>query len=325
MQMLRTLAAAALVVLASLSSAAQAWPDRPAKIIVPYAAGGGTDILARVLADRLSEALGQRFIVENRPGAGGMIGAEVVARSASDGYTLLVSSPAEIAINRHIYDKMSYDPSAELAPITLIAWTPLVITAHPDLSASSPAELIALLKARPGQLDYSSPGLGSGQHLAGELLKKIAGVNMKHVAYRGAAPAVQDAVAGHVPITISGMPPVLELVKANKLRAVAVTSAKRSQLLPQVPSLAELGGGFAKLDVTNWFGLFAPAGVADDIRKKLHQAAVKALGDPTVRQRIAEQGAEAVGNTPAEFAEFIAAESAKYAEIAKLTGVRVER
>jgi tripartite-type tricarboxylate transporter receptor subunit TctC len=325
MQMLKTLAAAALVVLSGMPAAAQAWPDRPAKIIVPYAAGGGTDILARVLADRLSETLGQRFIVENRPGAGGMIGAEVVARSAPDGYTLLVSSPAEIAINRHIYDKMSYDSSAELAPITLIAWTPLVITAHPDLSASSPAELIALLKARPGQLDYSSPGLGSGQHLAGEVLKKIAGVNMKHVAYRGAAPAVQDAVAGHVPITISGMPPVLELIKAGKLRAVAVTSAKRSRLLPEVPSLAELGGELAKLDVTNWFGFFAPAGVADEIRKKLHQAAVKALGDPTVRQRIADQGADAVGNTPAEFAAFIAAESAKYAEIARLTGVRVER
>jgi tripartite-type tricarboxylate transporter receptor subunit TctC len=322
--MLRTLSGIGLIFLSSLLGQAQAWPDRPVKIIVPYAAGGGTDVVARVLADRLSDALGQRFIVENRPGAGGMIGAETVTRSTADGYSLLVSSPAEIAINQHVYKKISYDPLKDLAPITLLAWTPLVITAHPDLKVTSPSELIALLKARGGQLAYSSPGIGSAQHLAGELLKKTAGVDMKHVAYRGAAPAVQDAVAGHVPITISGMPPVVELIKSGKLRAVAVTSAKRPKVLPDTAALAELGQDFANLDITNWFGFFAPAGIPDDIRQKLHQAAVKALGDPTVRQRIADQGAEAVGNTPVEFMAFIAAESAKYAQIAKLSGVRAE-
>jgi tripartite-type tricarboxylate transporter receptor subunit TctC len=322
--MLKALALAALLVLPSLDRPAHAWPDRPVKIVVPYAAGGGTDILARVLADRLGDALGQRFIVENRPGAGGMIGAEFVARSAPDGHTLLVSSPAEIAVNQHIYARMSYDPLKDLAPVTLIAWTPLVISAHPGLETGSPAELIALLKSRPGQLNYSSPGLGSGQHLAGELLKRIAGVNMKHVPYRGAAPAVQDAVAGHVPITISGMPPVIELIKASKLRAVAVTSARRSPVLPDVPALAELGEAFAGMDVTNWFGLLAPAGVSEDILRRLHQVSVRALGEPMARQRIAEQGAQVVGNSPAEFAIFIAAESARYAEIARLTGVRVE-
>jgi tripartite-type tricarboxylate transporter receptor subunit TctC len=322
--MLRTLAGIGLIALSSLAPEAQAWPDRPVKIIVPYAAGGGTDVLARVMADRLSDAFGQRFIVENRPGAGGMIGAETVTRSTPDGYSLLVSSPAEIAINQHVYKKMSYDPLKDLAPITLLAWTPLIVTAHPDLKVTSPSELIALLKARGGQLTYSSPGVASAQHLAGELLKKIAVVDMRHVAYRGAAPAVQDVVGGHVPIAISGMPPVVELIKSGKLQAVAVTSTKRSKLLPNTAALAELGEGFAGFDITNWFGLFAPAGVSEDIRQKLHQAAVKALGDPMVRQRIADQGAEAVGNTPAEFMAFIAAESARYARIAKLSGVRVE-
>jgi tripartite-type tricarboxylate transporter receptor subunit TctC len=322
--MLRTLAGIGLIALSGLAAEAQVWPDRPVKIIVPYAAGGGTDVLARVMADRFSDAFGQRFIVENRPGAGGMIGAETVTRSAADGYSLLVSSPAEIAINQHVYKRISYDPLKDLAPITLLAWTPLIVTAHPDLKVTSPAELIALLKARGGQLTYSSPGVGSAQHLAGELFKKTAGVDMKHVAYRGAAPAVQDTVAGHVPITISGMPPVVELIKSGKLQAVAVTSAKRSNVLPNTPALAELGQDFATLDITNWFGFFAPAGVSEDIRQKLHQAAVKALGDPMVRQRIADQGAEAVGNTPTEFSAFIAAESTRYARIARLSGVRVE-
>jgi tripartite-type tricarboxylate transporter receptor subunit TctC len=322
--MLRTLASIGLIALSTWVTDAQAWPDRPVKVIVPYAAGGGTDILARVMADRLSDAFGQRFIVENRPGAGGMVGAETVTRSAPDGYSLLVSSPAEIAINQHVYKKISYDPLKDLAPITLLAWTPLVITAHPDLKITSPSELIAVLKARGGQLTYSSPGVGSAQHLAGELLKKTAGVDIKHAAYRGAAPAVQDAVAGHVPISISGMPPVVELIKSGKLHAIAVTSAKRSNVLPNTAALAELGRDFAAFDITNWFGLFAPAGVSEDIRQTLHQAVVKALGDPMVRQRIAEQGAEAVGNTPAEFMAFIAAESARYAGIAKLSGVRVE-
>jgi tripartite-type tricarboxylate transporter receptor subunit TctC len=323
--MLKTLTIIALGVMSVLNTQALAWPDRPVKLIVPYSAGGGTDLVARVTADRLGDALGQRFIVENRPGAGGMIGAEAVAKAPPDGYTLLVSSPAEIAVNQHVYRKMSYDPLKELAPVTLMAWTPLVITVHPDLKVSSPSELVALLKAKPGHFNYSSPGLGSGQHLAGEFFKKIAGVDIKHVAYRGAAPAVQDAVAGNVPITISGMPPVVELVRSEKLRAIAVTSVKRSPVLPNTPALAELGKDFADFDITNWFGLFAPAGVPAEVRRKLHQATVKALADPMVRQRIAEQGAQSVGNTPEEFAAFIRAESERYGRIAKVTEVRVDQ
>jgi tripartite-type tricarboxylate transporter receptor subunit TctC len=322
--MLRAIFSFALVVLPVFAANAQTWPERPVKIIVPYAAGGGTDVLARVTADRLREILGQSFVVENRPGAGGMIGADVVAKSRPDGYTLLVSSPAEIAVNPHVFKSMTYDPSRDFAPVTLLAWTPLIITAYPKLDAKNPSELIAMLKSRPGQVNYSSPGLGSLQHIAGELLNKAAGVDMRHVPYRGAAPAVQDALAGNVPLTISGMPPVTELIKSGKLQAIGVTSARRSPLLPEVPALAELGDAYKDFDISNWFGLFTPAGVPNDILQKLHQAVAKALSDPAVRQRIAEQGAEAVGNTPEEFAAFIRAESERYGRIAKLTGIRVD-
>ena len=312
----------AVFLLSIVGAHAQTWPDRPVKIIVGFPAGGGSDAMARVLADRLGNAFGQRFIVENRPGAGGGVAAEAVVRSAPDGYTLLVASPAEIVINQNVYKSVSYDALKDLAPITLIGWTPLIIAVHPDLKASSPAEFVALLRGKPGQLNYSTPGAGSGHHLAGEYLKKVAGVDMQHVAYRGAAPAVQDAVAGHVPITISGLPPVVELIKSDKLLAVAVTSAKRSAVFPNTIALAELGPEYKDFDLTNWFGFLAPAGVPEDIRKRLSQAAVSALKEPAVIARIAEQGAEAVGNSPEEFAAFIRAEADKYARIAKVTGVR---
>ena len=298
------------------------WPARPVTIIVPFAAGGGTDIIARVLAERLSATFGQRFIVENKTGAGGMVGAGAVAKAVPDGYTLLVSSPAEIAINQHIFERMTYDPLKELTPITLLAWTPLIIAAHPDLNISNPAELLAALKERAQPIPYSTPGVGSGMHLAGEFLKKLAGPQLHHIPYRGAGPAVQDAVASHVPLTIAGMPPVVPYVKTGTLRAVAVTSAKRSVLFPEIPALAELGGDYREFDLTNWFGLLAPAGTPDVILQSLHTAAVAALADTTVRQRIADQGAEPVGNTPAEFTVFIRAESDKYKRIAAATGVK---
>jgi tripartite-type tricarboxylate transporter receptor subunit TctC len=303
------------------SATAQMWPDKPVKIIVPYAAGGGTDIIARVLADRLGESLGQRFIVENRAGASGNIGTDAVVRSAPDGYTLLVSA-TDIAVNPSTFKALNFNAVKDLAPITLLAWTPLIVAVHPDLKVGTPQELLALLKAKAGQFNYSSPGLGSGHHLAGEYLKKLAGVEMQHVAYRGAAPAIQDAVAGQVPITISGMPPVVELIKSGKLVSIAVTSAKRSKIFPDTPALAELGPSYKDIDVTNWFGFFAPAGVPDAIRNRLHEAAVKALSDPTVRRRVAEQGADAVGNSPEDFAAFLAAETDKYRRMAEATGVR---
>jgi tripartite-type tricarboxylate transporter receptor subunit TctC len=322
--MLRLLCIILAFIALPLTARAQAWPERPVTIIVPFAAGGGTDILARVLAERLSAAFGQRFIVENKAGAGGMVGAGHVAKATPDGYTLLVSSPAEIAINQHIFERMTYDPLKELAPITLLAWTPLIIAAHPDLKIATPAELLKAMQERPQPIPYSTPGVGSGMHLAGEFLNRTVGKGLQHIPYRGAGPAVADAIAGQVPLTIAGMPPVVPHVKAGTLKAVAVTSARRSALFPDIPTLAEQGPAYRDIDLTNWFGFLAPAGVPESILRRLHAAAIAALAEPVVRQRIADQGAEPVGNTPAEFQAFIAAESEKYRRIAVATGVKAQ-
>ena len=305
-------------------AAAQPWPSKPVKIVVPYPAGGGTDIVARLLAERLSDSLGQRVIVENKPGAGGMIGADNVAKSAPDGYTLLVSSPAEIVINGYIFPRMTYDAQKDFAPISLLAITPLIIAAHPSANIASLQDLLAQLAAKPGKLNYSTPGVGSAHHLAGEYLKKMAAVDMLHIAYKGAAPAVQDAVSGQVMLTISGLPTVMAHIKAGALKPVAVTSAKRAPAFPGVVALAELGDKYRDLDINNWFGFFAPAGVAKDIIEKLRAATVKALSAPLMQERLAQQGAEAVGNSPEEFRAFINAEAAKYARISAVTGIKAD-
>ena len=305
-------------------AAAQPWPSKPVKIVVPYPAGGGTDIVARLLAERLSDSLGQRVIVENKPGAGGMIGADNVAKSAPDGYTLLVSSPAEIVINGYIFPRMTYDAQVDFAPISLLAITPLIIAAHPSANIASLQDLLAQLAAKPGKLNYSTPGVGSAHHLAGEYLKKTAAVDMLHIAYKGAAPAVQDAVSGQVMLTISGLPTVMAHIKAGALKPVAVTSAKRAPTFPGVVALAELGDKYRDLDINNWFGFFAPAGVAKDIIEKLRAATVKALSAPLMQERLAQQGAEAVGNSPEEFRAFINAEAAKYARISAVTGIKAD-
>lgn len=305
-------------------AAAQPWPSKPVKIVVPYPAGGGTDIVARLLAERLSDSLGQRVIVENKPGAGGMIGADNVAKSAPDGYTLLVSSPAEIVINGYIFPRMTYDAQKDFAPISLLAITPLIIAAHPSANIASLQDLLAQLAAKPGKLNYSTPGVGSAHHLAGEYLKKMAAVDMLHIAYKGAAPAVQDAVSGQVMLTISGLPTVMAHIKAGALKPVAVTSAKRAPAFPGVVALAELGDKYRDLDINNWFGFFAPAGVAKDIIEKLRAATVKALSAPLMQERLAQQGAEAVGNSPEEFRAFIIAEAAKYARISAVTGIKAD-
>jgi tripartite-type tricarboxylate transporter receptor subunit TctC len=320
--LVRSFAVAALVmgVVPTVGAETQTWPDRPVKIIVGFPAGGGTDIIARILADRLGEAFGHRFIVENRVGATGSIAAEAVARSTPDGHTVLISA-ADVATNKSVMKTMSYDPVTDLAPITLIGWTPLLIIANSDLNVSTPAELIVLLRTTRGQLSYASPGRGSPHHMAGEYLKKVAGVEMQAVHYRGIAPALQDVLAGHVPITVSGIPPIVELIRSGRLRAIAFTSGKRSSLFPNTPPLAELGPEYKDFDFTNWFGLFTPAGVPEAIQERLHDAAVKALADPGVFARITEQGAEVVGNTRHQFREFFRAEVEKYARMSRATGI----
>ena len=322
--MLRSLVIAAAtwlgaVGLACAQDPAQSWPDRPVKIVMPYPAGGGGDGVARVIAQKLGEIFPQRFIVENRPGASGMVGTNSVAKAEPDGYTLLVASPVEVALAPNLFKSMSYDPFKELAPVSLIAWTPLIIAAHPDFSASTPAELLALIRKQ--ATDYSHPGIGSSHHITGEYINKLSGGKLVGIPYRGAAPALTDALAGQVKLTIAGLPPAVAFLQAGSLKGIAVTSAKRSPLFPNIPALAETKG-FEDVDTTNWFGLFAPRGTPPAIVEKLHQAVVEALKDEKVREVLRSQAAEPVGDTPAQFAAFLRAEAAKYAKILQLTGIK---
>ncbi len=319
--MLRTLTICACLLVGTGLAVAEDWPQRPVRFIVPFAAGGGTDIVARVLAQRLGDTLGQPFVVENKPGASGMIGAQAVAKGDADGHVFLIGSPAEIALNQHLFAKMSYAPETDLVPITLLAWTPLVLAAHPSLEVDTPAQLITLARAR--SVDFSSPGIGSAHHLTGEYMKKLQSLQLVHVPYRGASNAVTDAVAGQVKLTISGMPPVVPFLQGGQLKAIAVTSKRRAPMFPGIPALAETPG-FEDFDFTNWFGLMARAGTPPFILERISKAAVIALKDEKLRAVLAQQAAEPVGNTPAEFHQFVREESAKYAKIVKLTGVQVK-
>jgi tripartite-type tricarboxylate transporter receptor subunit TctC len=318
--MLRFLIVGMVLLLGPFAASAGDWPDRPVHVIVPYAAGGGTDLVARVLSIKLGEAFGQNFVVENKTGASGMIGAQLVAKGLADGYALLVASPAEIALNQNLFD-MTYDPLKDLTPITLLAWTPLVLAAHPSFPANNAAELVKLATSQ--SVDFSSPGTGSSHHLAGEYINTLAGTKLLHIPYRGAAPAVSDAVSGHVKLTISGMPPVVPFLKSGNLKAIAVTSAKRSPAFPDVAALSETKG-FEGFDFTNWFGLLARSGTPKEILDKVAKVAVEALKDAKVREVLEIQAAVPVGNMPEQFRDFIHEESVKYAKIVQLTGVKVK-
>jgi tripartite-type tricarboxylate transporter receptor subunit TctC len=319
--MLRILALCLVSMFGITAAQAGTWPERPVHLIVPYAAGGGTDIVARVVAQKLSGILGQQFIVENRPGASGMIGATAVAQSNPDGYVLLVASPAEVALNQNLFKNMTYDPAKDLTPVTLLAWTPLVLAAHPSFAASTPEALIKLAQAQ--EVDFSTPGIGSSHHLTGEYINVVAHTKLVHVPYRGAAPAVTDAVSGQVKLTISGMPPVVPFLQSGALKAIAVASKQRSPLYPDIPAMAETKG-FEDFDFTNWFGLLARTGTPPDILDRLQKASVEALKDKQVQEILKSQAAVPVGNTPAEFRDFIHAETAKYAKIVELTHVEVK-
>jgi tripartite-type tricarboxylate transporter receptor subunit TctC len=322
MRLLRVPALCLLLLICGLSaSVAQKWPDRPVRLIVPYPAGGGTDIVARVMAQKLGDRLGQRFIVENRSGASGNVGAQAVAKAEPDGYTLLVGSPAEVALNPNLFKDLPFDPLNDLVPVTLLAWTPLILAAHPSFTASNATELVAL--ARRDQVDYSSPGIGSSHHLTGEMINKLQGTRLVHVPYRGAGPAVADAVGGQVKLTISGMPPVVGFLQSHALKAIAVASRQRSPRFPDIPALAETPG-FEEFDFTNWFGLLARSGTSPAILEQLYKNSTQALEDGQVREILTGQAAEPVGNTPEQFRDFIRAEAAKYAKVVQLTGVSLK-
>jgi tripartite-type tricarboxylate transporter receptor subunit TctC len=308
--------------LASAAALAQSYPAKPIRIVVPFSAGGGTDLVARTVAQKMSDHWRQPVVVENRVGAGGVIGADAVAKAAPDGYTLLMCSPQEIAVNHHVYPKVPYDPERDLAPISLITVTPLVIAATPGLPVKNIAELIALARAKPGTLGFATPGTASTQHLSGEILMAAAGIKLVHIPYKGAGQSIPDVMGGQVPLGIYGILTISQQAKAGKLRVLAVTTPKRSPIAPEWPTLAE--SGFPGFDTSLWFGMLAPAATPKPVISALHAEVVRILKLPDVAERIAAQGGEIVGNTPAEFAAFIAAESAKYAKIIREAGVRPE-
>lgn len=309
---------------ASTAVSAQEWPAaKPVRVVVPYPPGGGVDFVSRTVAQRLGETLKATFVVENRTGASGTIGADVVAKSGPDGYTVLIASPAEVLVGPISGQKMAYVPERDLVPVALIGETPLVIAAHPSLPAKTMQELIALAKANPAQYSYGSPGNGSTMHYAGESLNGLGKIGIQHVPYRGAAPAVSDLVGGQVPLGIVGMPPTVSFAKNGKLRILAVTSSTRSAAMPDVPTVAEMPG-FSGYRFTNWMGVYVPAKTPQPVIDKLAASIGQIVREPATREKLLAQGVEPVGSSSAEFSAFLQTERETYSRIGKERGIRIE-
>ena len=324
--MLRKFAAYVTGFVAALALTCGVWaldyPTRPVSIVVAFTPGGPSDVIARIVGKRLQEMLGQPFIIENRPGAGGNIAAEQVANATGDGYTLLMGNNSILATNAALYRKINYDPERDFIPITLIGTQANILVVNPSVPAKTMAELIALAKASPGRLNFASSGHGAAAHLAGELFRAEAKIDIVHVAYKGAAPALQDVIAGHVHMMFATAASVIEHIKQGKVRALAVTTPKRTALLPDLPTVDELGiKGF---DATTWHGLVAPAGTSRDIIDKLHHTTAVALNDPAVRKTLTDLGVDIVANTPKEFEAYIKAEIPKWTAVVKASGARLE-
>lgn len=298
-----------------LGALAQDYPARAITIVVPFSAGGGVDTMARLLADRLRVSLKQSVVVDNKPGASGMLGAGAVAKAPPDGYTLLLGSAGETAINPLIYkEKMQYVPARDLAPITAVTRVPNVLVTHPNFPAKSVAELVAHAQKNPGKLTYATSGVGNPQHLNGELLQMLTGVKMQHVPYKGAANQLVDVAAGNVDITFVSLAGATPFIKGGRVKALAVTSAKRAGFAPEIPAIAEFAPA-AAYDLDNWFGLFAPAKTPPAVLDKLHAAVTAALREPELIKRLREQGGEPMPLSPAAFRQFMQTETAKYARI----------
>jgi tripartite-type tricarboxylate transporter receptor subunit TctC len=320
--LLRRFALGASLALVAVWASAQTYPVKPIRIVVPFPPGGATDILARDVAQKLTEAWGQQVIVDNRPGAGGNIGSELVAHSAPDGYTLEMGTVGTHAINASLYAKMPYDHVKDFAPVILVAGVPNVLVVNNAVPANSVAELIAYAKANPGKLNFASSGNGTSIHLSGELFKVMAGVQMTHIPYKGSAPALQDLLGGQVQLMFDNLPPSLPQIKAGKVRALAVTSLTRAPALPDVPTVAE--SGLPGFEASSWFGILAPAGTPPAIVAKLNAEIAKWLATPEAKEQLAKQGANAAGGTPEEFAKHIAAETAKWAKVVKDSGAKID-
>ena len=299
---------------------AQTYPTKPVRMVIGFPPGGGTDIIGRIVAQKLAEGLGQQVIVDNRSGASGQIAADLVAKSPPDGHTVMMAHIGAMSILPSLYPKLPYDPVRDFAPISLVATSPNLVVVHPSLPVKNIKELIALAKARPDQLHYASPGAGLVQHLAGELFNLRAKVKIVHVPYKGAGPAIVDLIAGHVQLSFDVIPAALPYVKSGRLRAVAVTGEKRTALLPDIPTISE--SGLPGFDLATWWGLVAPAAVNKNIIGRLHAETVKLL--PGVKDRIANAGADIVGNSPAEFAAYIQSEREKYARIVKEANIKID-
>jgi tripartite-type tricarboxylate transporter receptor subunit TctC len=305
---------------ASRSSKGQVYPVRPIRLVVPLAAGGGVDTSARLVGQKLAEVLGQQVVIENRPGAGGTIATEMVARAAPDGYTLVMASPSH-AITASLY-KLAFDPVKDFAPITLAVIAPYVIVVHPSLPVRSVKDLLAFAKTRPNELLWSSSGNGSAPHLALELLEMMTGVKIMHVPYKGSGPGITDLIAGRVSVTASSIPSVMSHVNAGRLRALAVASRTRSQIVPQLPTVAETGIPGYEIDV--WHGMMAPAGTPREIIARLHAETAKIITQRDVRERMLAVGLEPVGDPPDQFAAYVRAEVAKWAKVIQQADIRVD-
>ena len=321
------IALSAIVSAATPARAQSSWPAKPVKILVPFAPGGTTDLLARAMATELTKAFPQPFIVENKPGAGGNLAADIVARSAPDGYTLLMGTVGTHGINKSLYAKMPFDPQKDFAPIVLVAGVPNVMVVNSEnaqkLGINNVADFIKYAKAHPGKLNMASSGNGTSIHLSGELFKSMTGTFMTHIPYSGSSPALLGLVSGNVDVMFDNLPSALPLVKGGKLKALAVTTVQRSATVPELPTLEE-AGKLKGFDASSWFGLLAPAGTPTDVVNRIHQETAKALASPAVKEKLFAQGAIPSGTGPAEFAKFIDSEIKKWAPIVKASGAKVD-
>ncbi|MGZ5232971.1 MAG: Bug family tripartite tricarboxylate transporter substrate binding protein [Burkholderiales bacterium] len=324
MNVLRRCCVAAALACAAISGSlhAQAYPTKPVRWLVPFPPRGGTDVISRALAQKLTEAWGQQVIADNRPGSGGTIGLAAAAKLPADGYNIVLGQLANVAIAPALYAKLPYDPVKDFTPVTLALTSPLILVAHPSLPAKNVRELIALAKAKPDSVTFGSPGNGTTGHLGTEIIKTAGGVKMTHIPYKGASPAFTGLLSGEISVYMSSIQPAIPMLNAGRVRALGVTSAKRMATLPNVPTISE--SGLPGYEVTNWYGVMMPAGVPKDVLTKIHGDLVKVLKMPDVQQRFQSEGGDTTSNTPEQFAAFIKTEIAKWGKAVRESGAKVD-
>jgi tripartite-type tricarboxylate transporter receptor subunit TctC len=319
---LRILLAAALAVTPCGAVAADRYPDKPIRFLVPYPPGGSTDPIVRIVSQKLSEAWKEQIVIDNRGGGGGNVASDIVAKAPADGYTVLLGTVSTICINPALYPKLPFDPVKDLAPVSLIVSGFYLLATHPSFAAASVADLVAVARSKPGHLNYASGGAGSAPHLAMELLKQMAKIELTHVPYKGTGPALNDVVGGHLPMLFGSAASILPLAKANRVKVLAMTGAKRSATMPEIPTVAE--GGFPGFEVDSWYGMLAPARTPPAVMATLHREVARAVQLPDVRARFAALGLEPVGNDPAQFAKIIRNDLARWADVVRRGNIRID-